>query len=118
MGGVCASLCSRAFELGFGSPASQPAGRELLVWIPQRPDAQPGTSDPVRHSRLDSGEPDTTQERRNPAVPPGPTRPFTSALVIALSCQPWEAWSLRSFSSFSPDILPPILLSRTSTTLY
>jgi hypothetical protein len=35
-----------------------------------------------------------------PSVPPGPTRPFTSALVIALSCQPWEACSLRSFSSF------------------
>ena len=40
------------------------------MWVPQRPDAQPGTSDPVRHSRLDSGEPDTTQERRNPAPPP------------------------------------------------
>jgi hypothetical protein len=24
MGGVCASLCSQALELGFGSPASQP----------------------------------------------------------------------------------------------
>ena len=28
---------------------------------------------------------------RRPSVPPGPSRPFTSALVIALSCQPWEA---------------------------
>src|SRR5918995_3448685 len=74
MGGVCASLCSRAFELGFGSPASQPPGRELLVWIPQRPDAQPGTSDPVRHSPLDSGEPDTTQERRNPGGAGGRVR--------------------------------------------
>src|SRR3954452_23419674 len=55
---------------------------------------------------------------RRPSTPPGPTRPFTSADVIVLSRHPWAAWSLRIPSSRSPDILPPIIFSRSSTTLY
>src|SRR3954462_13344537 len=54
----------------------------------------------------------------SPSTPPGPTRPFTSAEVIAFSCHPSTAWSLSSFSSFPRDILPPSSFSRTSTTLY
>src|SRR6478735_985066 len=53
-----------------------------------------------------------------PSTPPGPIRPLMSAEVIAFRCQPWAACSLRIFSSFSPDILPPSIFSRTSTTLY
>src|SRR6478752_1904979 len=53
-----------------------------------------------------------------PSTPPGPIRPLMSAEVIAFRCQPWAACSLRIFSSLSPDILPPSIFSRTSTTLY
>src|SRR3712207_492236 len=45
-------------------------------------------------------------------------RPFTSTAVIALSCQPSRARSLSTFSSLSPDILPPSIPSRISSTLY
>src|SRR5918997_281830 len=48
----------------------------------------------------------------------GRTRPLTSTAVIALSCQPWAACSLSTFSSFAPDILPPSMPSRSSTTVY
>ena len=54
----------------------------------------------------------------SPSVPPGPMRPFTSAEVMVLSCHPCSACSLRIRSSFSPDILPPIIFSRSSRTLY
>jgi hypothetical protein len=43
----------------------------------------------------------------SPSTPPGPTRPLTSADVIALRRQPWPACWLRTCSSLSPDILPP-----------
>src|SRR3954451_13590579 len=55
---------------------------------------------------------------RMPLTPPGPTRPFTSTDVIAFSDQPLEPCSFRTFSSLSPDIFPPIIPSRSSTTLY
>src|SRR3954465_574896 len=54
----------------------------------------------------------------SPSTPPGPTRPFTSVDVTALSCQPSRAWSLSTSSSLSPDILPPTRPSRSPTPLY
>src|SRR3954453_19848239 len=37
---------------------------------------------------------------------------------MALNCHPSRACSFNRRSSLSPDILPPIIFSRTSTTLY
>src|SRR6266496_4003268 len=54
----------------------------------------------------------------SPSTAPRPTRPLTSALVIAFSCQPSRACLLRSFSSSSPACAPPHMRSRSSTTLY
>ena len=45
-------------------------------------------------------------------------RAITSTEVIALSCQPSRARALSTFSSLSPDILPPIIPSRICSTLY
>src|SRR5688572_8865493 len=45
-------------------------------------------------------------------------RPLTSTEVIALSCQPLAAHSLRIDSSLPADILPPMSPSRICTTLY
>ena len=53
-----------------------------------------------------------------PSVPPGPIRPLTSTAVMALTCHPFCAHSLSTFSSLSADILPPMSPSRTWTTLY
>ena len=41
----------------------------------------------------------------SPSTPPGPTRPLTSVLVIALSCHPSAASSFNSFSSLPADSL-------------
>jgi hypothetical protein len=72
----------------------------------------------------------------SPSTPPGPTRPFTSAEVMALSCQPSLASLLRIFSCCSSasgaalrgtlsrsdrvpsDSFPPIRPSRSWTTRY
>ena len=53
-----------------------------------------------------------------PSTAPGPIRPLTSTEVIALSVHPCAPCSLSTFSSLSPDIFPPIMPSRSSTTLY
>jgi hypothetical protein len=55
---------------------------------------------------------------RRPSTPPGPTRPLTSADVMAFTIQPFRASSFRISSSLSAESLPPTRLSRSWTTRY
>jgi len=51
---------------------------------------------PIRRSKVTS----------KPSAPPGPTRPFTSALVIALSCQPWGSVIVEELLKLAAGHLP------------
>jgi hypothetical protein len=74
-----------------------------VSWPPDRQDSQPRM-----RSKVTS----------RPSTPPGPTLPLTSVAVMAFSYQPCAAVSFSNRSSLGPLILPPIIFSRISTTLY
>src|SRR3954447_22188722 len=108
-------------------PAEQIVGGDLGQTVEEVQGFVDGAAVPVRADpglapAFRGGEGGHATGRSNvisrPSTPPGPTRPLTSTEVMAFSCHPCRACSLRSFSTLSPDILPPSIPSRTSSTLY
>ena len=85
--------------------------------FPESPGSLQIPSDARRLPRPSARAPVRSNVTSSPSTPPGPTRPFTSVEVTAFRRQPCAACSLRTSCSLSPDILPPSIFSRISTTL-